>query len=122
MLAAFHAEGSAGRRRQTLAVETGSVAEAGGGTARHTRAWSVGALAVVAGCRRLRFGLGASKVPAVRRALRSWAVSGPSEAAQQWPMTTNDDHQAHESIALTSKNPAPQDPRQDPGQEEVTTA
>lgn len=24
-----------------------------------------------------------------------WAVSGPSEAARQWPMTTNDDHQAY---------------------------
>lgn len=37
-----------GRRR-------GSVAEAGGGTARHTRAWSVGAPTVVADFRRLRF-------------------------------------------------------------------
>jgi hypothetical protein len=33
----------------------GSVAEAGGGAARHTRAWSVSAPAVVADCRRLRF-------------------------------------------------------------------
>lgn len=32
----------------------GSVAEAGGGTTRHTRAWSVGAPAVVADCRQLR--------------------------------------------------------------------
>jgi hypothetical protein len=63
---ASQAEGSAGRRRQALAVETGSLAEAGGGAARHTRAWSVGAPAIVAGCRQLRFGLGASKVPAVR--------------------------------------------------------
>lgn len=31
------------------------VAEAGGGAARHTRAWSVGAPVVVAGCRWLRF-------------------------------------------------------------------
>jgi len=34
---------------------TGSVVKAGGGAARHTRAWSVGAPAVVADCRRLRF-------------------------------------------------------------------
>lgn len=32
-----------------------NVAEAGGGAARHTRAWSVGAPAVMADCRRLRF-------------------------------------------------------------------
>jgi hypothetical protein len=38
-----------------LADSTGSVVDAGGGTARHTRAWSAGAPAVVAGCRRLRF-------------------------------------------------------------------
>jgi hypothetical protein len=34
------------------------------------------------------------------------AVSGPSEAAGQWPMTTNDDHQARIPTALTSKNQA----------------
>lgn len=34
---------------------TGSVAEAGGGAARHTRAWSADAPTVVADCRRLRF-------------------------------------------------------------------
>jgi hypothetical protein len=33
----------------------GSVAEDGGGAARHTRAWSADAPAVVADCRRLRF-------------------------------------------------------------------
>lgn len=38
-----------------LVNETGSVAEAGGGAARHTRAWSVGATAVVADYRRLMF-------------------------------------------------------------------
>lgn len=35
--------------------QTSSLAEAGGGAARHTRAWSAGAPAVVADCRRLRF-------------------------------------------------------------------
>ncbi len=34
-----------------------------------------------------------------RRAHRSWAASGPSEAAQSWPMSTNDNHQAHEPTA-----------------------
>lgn len=41
--------GGAGRQQR------GSVAEAGGGAARHTRAWSVGAPAIVADCRWLRF-------------------------------------------------------------------
>lgn len=41
--------GCSGRRRKPS-----SVAEAGGGAARHTRAWSVDAPAVVADCRRLR--------------------------------------------------------------------
>jgi hypothetical protein len=30
---------------------------------------------------------------------RGWAVSGPPEAAQQRPKTTNDDNQAHGPIA-----------------------
>ncbi|GAB2923999.1 hypothetical protein GCM10027075_25010 [Streptomyces heilongjiangensis] len=38
-----------------LVNDSGSVAEAGGGAARHTRAWSAGAPAVVADCRRLSF-------------------------------------------------------------------
>lgn len=42
--------------RLALVDGTGSVAEAGEGAARHTRAWSVGAPAVVADCRRLRYG------------------------------------------------------------------
>jgi hypothetical protein len=37
MIAASQAEGSAGRRRQALAVETGSVAEEAGGVQRGTR-------------------------------------------------------------------------------------
>lgn len=36
-------------------TQASSLAETGGGAARHTRAWSVGAPAVVADCRRLRF-------------------------------------------------------------------
>jgi hypothetical protein len=101
-----------GRRRHVPALVAcsgrrhGSVVEAGGGTARHTRAWSVGAPAVVAGCLRLRFGLGASKVAAVRRPRRSWAVSAPSEVAQEWPMTANDDHQAHEPTAPKQQKPS----------------
>lgn len=51
--------------------------------------------------------------------LASWAVPGPSEAARQWPMTTNDDHQAHEPTAPEQQNPARQDSRKDPGQEEA---
>lgn len=38
-----------------LVASADSVVKAGGGAARHTRACSVGAPAVVAGCRRLRF-------------------------------------------------------------------
>jgi hypothetical protein len=49
----FHHHASAGAA--CSGRRNGSVAEAGGGTARHTRAWSVGAPAVVADCRRLRF-------------------------------------------------------------------
>jgi hypothetical protein len=58
-------------------------AEASGGGARHTRALSVGVLAVVADCRRLRFRRGVSGVLAVSRARQSWAIPGPSDAAQQ---------------------------------------
>jgi hypothetical protein len=39
----------------SLVDGTGSVTEAGGDAARHTRAWSVGAPAVVDDCRRLPF-------------------------------------------------------------------
>lgn len=97
-----HAEGPVvtGRPSRLALVDgSDSVAEARGGGARHTRAWSLGAPAVVAGCRRLRFRRGVSKVPAVSRAGRSWAVSGPYDVAQQRPMTTNDDGQAYEAIA-----------------------
>lgn len=64
-IAASQAEGSGagvtGRPSRLALVDgTDSVAEAGGGGARHTRAWSVGAPAVVADCRRLRFKRGAS--------------------------------------------------------------
>jgi hypothetical protein len=46
----------AGRRGLLWSTaQASSVAEAGGGAARHTRARSVDAPAVVAGCRRLRF-------------------------------------------------------------------
>ncbi len=38
--------------------------------------------------------------------LASWAVPGPSEAARQWPMTTNDDHQAHEPTAPEQQKPS----------------
>lgn len=48
-----------------LVVHTGSVVKAGGGAARHTRAWSVGAPAVVADCRRLRFMQARIRVPEV---------------------------------------------------------
>lgn len=60
---------------------TDSAAEVGGGAARHTRAWSVGAPAVVADCLRLRFTRGASKVLAVSRARQDWAVRGCPTAA-----------------------------------------
>lgn len=60
-----------------------------------------------------------SKVPAVSRSGRSWAVPGPSEVAQQRPMTTNDDGQAHEPTAPELEAADHQDPGQDPGQEEV---
>lgn len=35
-----------------------------------------------------------------------WAVSGPSEGARQWPMTTNDDHQAYEPTAPEQRKPS----------------
>lgn len=92
--------------RLALVDGASSVAEAGGGAARHTRAWSVGVLSVVADCRRLRFRRVASKVPAASRARQGWAVSGPSEVARQWPMTTNDDHQAHKPTAPDQQIPS----------------
>lgn len=61
MIAASQAEGfrpslRAGRRRLLRSTtQADSVTGAGGGAARHTRAESVGAPTVVAGCRRLRF-------------------------------------------------------------------
>lgn len=56
----FPSEGLRRHRHVPTAVpalvdNTGSVAEVCGGAARHTRAWSVGVPAVVAGCRRLSF-------------------------------------------------------------------
>lgn len=87
-----------------------SVAEAGGGAAKHTRAWSVGARAVVAGCRRLRFRGPTSTAPqSVSRpdcGDQPWAVSGPSEDAQQWPTMTNDHHQAHEPTVPDQQKPS----------------
>jgi hypothetical protein len=81
--------------RLALVDDTGSVAEAGRGAARHTRTWSVGAPAVVAGCRRLRFGPAASWVSAVGRpAVRDdqcWAVSGPSEVRRGYSTATFSD-------------------------------
>ncbi|GGS48806.1 hypothetical protein GCM10010253_23880 [Streptomyces badius] len=71
-----------------LVDSTSSAAEAGGGTTRHTRAWSVDAPTIVADCRRLRFGRGASQASAVSRVRQSWAVQGRSAVA-------DDDHQAH---------------------------
>jgi hypothetical protein len=35
------------------------------------------------------------------------AVPGPFEAAQQWPMTANDEYQVHESTAPEPRKPSP---------------
>jgi hypothetical protein len=48
-----------------LVDDTGNAVEAGGSAARHTRAWSVDAPAVVADCRRLRFRRGVAEAFAV---------------------------------------------------------
>lgn len=85
-----------GRPRLVLVDGIDSVAEAGGGTARHTRAPSANAHAVVACFRRLRLKRTASNaLSSAERgtvAGQGWAAPGPFEAAQQWPTTTNDDH------------------------------
>lgn len=57
-----------------LADGTDSVAEAGGGAARHTRAWSVGRLAIVADRRRSRYRRPESTV---QRAVRCEVTSLP---------------------------------------------
>lgn len=60
-----------------------TVAEAGRGGARHTRAWSVGASAVVAGCRRLRS----------MRPVRWWPPSAdePAPDDQLWTVSGSDE-------------------------------
>ena len=64
---------------------TGSVAEAGGGAARHTRAWLVDAPAVVADCRRLKVQAGRSEGAEGQSSAaelgRPWAVQGRSTVA-----------------------------------------
>lgn len=76
------------------------MAEAGGGAARHTRAWLVGRPAVVADCRRLRLSQTASKVPAIAptaagpRTDQCRAVPGPSEVPRGHSTATDTDRRA----------------------------
>lgn len=70
---------------------TNSVAEAGGGAARHMRKWSVGASAVVADFRRLRLRRGASRCrPSVDcgKAGPSLSRPRPLNSGQRRPMST----------------------------------
>lgn len=122
--------GAAGRRgaEGSVAVVTGrpsclalvdgtsSVAEAIGGAARHR---SVGAPAVVAGCRRLRFGLGASRMSAAKQAREAGPSLGRPRSLNSGQGRRTMTTRRTSPLSLNSKNPAHQDPRQDPGQEEV---
>jgi hypothetical protein len=99
------------RRTALLWSTANSAAQAGGGAARHTLACTVDCPTTVADCRRLRFRRAPSKVLAVSRTRRSWAVSGPSEGARQWPRTTNGDHQAHgHTVSEQRKRRSPRSP------------